>query len=369
MLEDDCPRRPKRSPSRHRRGYTLVELLVVISIIVALVGILMPAFQVARESSRRTQCLNNIRQVGQAIVGYDSATSSLPGWRNRVGNYPSTTSWTVPILPQLGNQEAYDWFDKYAVGADPINDKVVPVFLCPTGAGDARRNSTAPLSYAVNAGTGTERTASGSNSFTATGNRQFVADGVFHDRVGYDANANGSYEDAGDFYPSSTSLDDVNSGSGGSSTLMIAERSGRFVDVGVDWPAAPAVVLSGSSNARATSHVFMHPPALGAGQVPAASSVYRVVNPSKQHATTGNAWALRYPTSQHRGDGAVVVFCDGHTLFLSGKIDSWVYGQLLTARKSGLSPRAATWQTYDHDNNAGTAAVTYVLSEDDVVLR
>lgn len=145
MLEDDCPRRPKRSPSRHRRGYTLVELLVVISIIVALVGILMPAFQVARESSRRTQCLNNIRQVGQAIVGYDSATSSLPGWRNRVGNYPSTTSWTVPILPQLGNQEAYDWFDKYAVGADPINDKVVPVFLCPTGAGDAAELDRAEL--------------------------------------------------------------------------------------------------------------------------------------------------------------------------------------------------------------------------------
>lgn len=369
MRQGDSAPRPRRSSAPGRRGYTLVELLVVISIIVALVGILMPAFQVARESSRRTQCLNNIRQVGQAIVGYDSATSSLPGWRNRVGNYPSTTSWTVPILPQLGNQEAYDWFDKYSVGADPINSKVVPVFLCPTGAADARRYSTAPLSYAVNAGTGTERAVSGSDSFAATGRRQFVADGVFHDRVGYDADADGNYEEDNDFYPARTSLDDVNSGSGGSSTLMIAERSGRFVDVGVDWPAAPAVVLSGSSNARATSHVFMHPPALAAGQVPAASSVYRVVNPSKQHATTGNAWALRYPTSQHRGDGAVVVFCDGHTLFLSGKIDSWVYGQLLTARKSGLSPRAATWQTYDHDNNAGTPAVTYVLSEDDVVLR
>jgi len=351
-----------------RRGaYTLVELLVVISIIVALVGILMPAFQAARESSRRTQCINNIRQLGQAIVGYDSATASLPGWRNRVGT--GTTSWTVPILPQLGNQEAYDWFDKGSAGSDSISNKVIPVFLCPTGAADARRYSSAPLSYAVNAGTGTERTASGSNSFSATGNRQFVADGVFHDRVGYDANTNGSYEDAGDFYPASTSLDDVNSGSGASSTLMLAERSGRFVTTGVDWPAAPAVVLSGSSNALAKSHVFMHPPTLAAGQVPAASTVYRVVNPTKQHATTGNAWALRYPTSPHRGDGAVVVFCDGHTLFLSAKIDSWVYCQLLTARKAGLSPRAAAWQTYDHDANATTVPVTYVLSEDDVVLK
>ncbi len=361
------------SASKRRRsvvgGFTLVELLVTISIIVLLVGITMPTFQAVRESARRTQCINNIRQVGQAIVGYDSATSTLPGWRNRVGTYPSTTSWTVPILPQLGNQEAYDWFDKYDPSAAPINTKVVPVFLCPTAAPDARRLSTAPLSYVVNAGTGTERTASGSNSFATNGNRQFVADGVFHDSVGYDANANGSYEDSGDFYPAKVSLDDVNSGSGGTSTLMLAERSSRFVDVGVDWPAAPAVVVSGSSNAVATSHVFMLPPTLAAGEVPAASTVYRVVNPKQRHDTTGGAWALRFPTSPHRGDGVVVVFCDGHTQFLSGKINSWVYGQLVTARKSRLSPRAATWQTYDHDNNAGTAAVTYVLSEEDVVIK
>ena len=103
-------------------GFTLVELLVTITIIVLLVGITMPTFQAVRESARRTQCINNIRQVGQAIVGYDSATSTLPGWRNRVGTYPSTTSWTVPILPQLGNQEAYDWFDKYDASAAPINN-------------------------------------------------------------------------------------------------------------------------------------------------------------------------------------------------------------------------------------------------------
>lgn len=367
MRQDDATTR--RPADGERGGFTLVELLVSISILVLLIGITLPAFNGARETARRTQCLSNIGQVAKAIIAHDSTVGVLPGWRNRVGAYPSTTSWTVPILPQLGNQEAYDWFDKYTGTGDAIDKKVIPVYLCPTAAPDARKLSTAPLSYAVNAGTGTERVSgtSAPNSFAA--NRQFVADGVMHDRVGYDANANGSYADSGDFYPAKTTLDDVNAGAGGPNTLLLAERSSRSVDVGINWTAAPAVVLSGSSNAVPTSHVIMHPPALPDGQVPAASSVYRVINPQARHDITGGAWALRFPTSAHRGDGAVAAFCDGHTQFLSAKMNSWVYCQLLSARKTGLSPRAAAWQTYDHDANPGTPPVTYVLSEDDVVIK
>ncbi len=67
---------------RNRRGFTLVELLVVITIISMLMALLMPAVQAARESARRATCMNNQKQIALAMMMYEGARTKFPGYMN-----------------------------------------------------------------------------------------------------------------------------------------------------------------------------------------------------------------------------------------------------------------------------------------------
>jgi prepilin-type N-terminal cleavage/methylation domain-containing protein len=102
-------RRPRWSASIRRDGclpgFTLVELLVVIAIIGILVALLLPAIQAAREAARRSQCQNNLKQIGLALLNYESTSKSLPpGCHLGEGS-----AWSAFILPYLEEGHAFEW--------------------------------------------------------------------------------------------------------------------------------------------------------------------------------------------------------------------------------------------------------------------
>src|SRR5688500_16981590 len=116
---------PKRfSP---HAAFTLVELLVVIAIIGVLVALLLPAVQAARESARRTQCLNNLKQLGIALHNYHDTFQILPaGMTFPPGDDGATSerygpNWIIRTLPFFEQQNLYERFDLKVFISDPAN--------------------------------------------------------------------------------------------------------------------------------------------------------------------------------------------------------------------------------------------------------
>ena len=168
-----------RGVRTRRRAFTLVELLVVIAIIGVLVALLLPAVQAAREAARRSQCTNNLKQLGLAVHNFHDTHQRLPNSthqmlfrdpnrvadpnihpRDQWGNGRERWSYACVLLPFMEQQAIYDELLRSHIPQErpwhntPLTRTKISTFICPSDAqaGSVHRSDLAPISYQCNRG-------------------------------------------------------------------------------------------------------------------------------------------------------------------------------------------------------------------------
>jgi prepilin-type N-terminal cleavage/methylation domain-containing protein len=152
---------------RLKRGFTLVELLVVIAIIGVLIALLLPAVQAAREAARRSQCMNNAKQLGLALQMYHDAHGRFPPGHEETGvdgpSYRHQFSWLTLCLPYIEQRNVQSLIRREDI--DPtmnahVNPKFIPAgrilidtFICPSDPVGQVDPNWAPTNYMANQGT------------------------------------------------------------------------------------------------------------------------------------------------------------------------------------------------------------------------
>ncbi len=362
-----------------RSAFTLLELLVVISIIAMLMALILPAVQSAREASRRTQCLNRIRQLGLGLHGFTARSSSgqLPAygtWGDDAATSAASTqpaalsNWVVDILPYIDRRDLYDRWDFNLRHSNGTNDDLIKTFnmrilTCPDD--ESAYDRPGALSFVVNAGYAGIDSVIELNRTTGWGNQN----GNYHkfDNVKIDWNSNGTVGDAedndltrrsgvmwrevihrsnGSFKAErnqSLSLHEIYDGL--SQTVLLTENLHAG---GLESPAQ----MWGDPDARSCTFVLPIERVSGAGP-----SYYEdppldpnfpecVINGVRAGSEGRSPW----PSSNHPG-GVCATFCDGSAKFISQSIDLLVYKRI-------ISPAAAR-------QNSGSVRPQAVLGDGD----
>ena len=127
-----------------RKAFTLIELLVVIAIIAILIGLLLPAVQKVREAAAKTQCVNNLKQLGISIHGYATANDSKVPTSTRPGGNTTSPriSWAVELLPYLEQGNLVKTYDLTTTWSSPTNllitKQPIKIFQCPVSQDETR---------------------------------------------------------------------------------------------------------------------------------------------------------------------------------------------------------------------------------------
>ena len=371
---------PGKPRSVSRAGFTLIELLVVISIIATLMSLILPAIQNAREAGRRTQCLNNIRNVTVACMNFASSSpkSHLPAlsyYPEGVGTtlvppFIEGRSWVVEILPYMDQQGTYDRWDKTAAWNSTVlnasgssnlslaSDLFIEALTCPND--ESAFQVTGGLTYVANGGFASSTLAAAAVGQTR-GHTFFDSD--------FDWNSSGTTKDVEDkeitfktgvFWANfsngpglksicnnrCTSVGKIYDGS--SNTLLLAENINAGI---VNW-ANPALNSCG--------FVFpLNGGSAAAGDTTKASNVALANTPAAVKTGTtpfinqkkSGPEGAPFPNSNHPGI-VVVSMCDGSARSLSEGLDKYVYTKLITPDGSrlrsvglGSTPAAFTAET------------------------
>ena len=329
-----CPRRTGAS----RRGFTLIELLVVIAIIAVLIALLLPAVQQAREAARRSQCSNNLKQIGVALHNYHGTHKVFPigvlsrnpfapaptrngeAWSGSNNRHweEATFGWSMYILPYLEQAPLYEQIgeatENFATGWDnnsnDLGKTVLEAFLCPS-------DSFPDINETRTDGNPADRDQSpapGNNEHYATSNYPGVA-GNLGDRGDPTLQIGGADNDgrlSGIFYCNSdTTIGDIKDGT--SNTFMVGERCGERFCINVSTPGEdksyPGLWI-GSGN------MWWHDPVLGLCQ----NNADRRMN---------GTFCPGGFSSWHTG-GTFFCLGDGSVRFVSENIDGNLYVWLST---------------------------------------